>query len=284
MPVDACLSENLDTFVAPMNDNQATGEGDIKQLIRGLMSNSDRIALPAYKRMFEAGVSTIPLLERELGRIDLAKVAHRKALTMVVGLVALLHDLDEAASESFIERATAAKCHPVLTSAFRVITRYSHRDYRRATFADVAIFEEATVDPRHNATPLVKKWLSDLPPIDLKDLSRIYIVATKPTLDFYGTYLPTLRVITLVWETRFDFLRPGKFPSSLFHSIHRRTLYHEIGHHVHDHKEFGQDPQQEIEADTYESTTLRRTNPIVTTLTRAIGAVIRRVINFRLER
>ena len=270
----------LDIFVA-MDDKQGKLEDDIKQLIRGLMSNSDRTALPAYKRLFEAGVSTLPLLERELRRINLAKVVQREALTVVVGLVALLHDLDERASESFIERAIAAKCHPPLASALRIIARYSHRDYRRTTFAHVAIFEEAALDPRHNATALVKTWLSDVPPVDLKDLSRIYIVGTKPTFDFYGTYLPTLRVITLVWETRFDFLGPGKFPSNLFRFNHRRTLYHEIGHHVRDHTEFGQDPQQEIEADAYASTTLLRTNPIATRMARAIGAAIRRVVYFR---
>lgn len=232
------------------------------------MTGSDRATLAAHKRLYEAGSAAVPLLERELGRVDLTKVARREAMSAVVGLTALLHDIDEAASNAFIGKALQSNRHVALIAALRGIQRYSISNFHRSSFDGVPIFEEAVLDARYKATAHVQEWLRSVPPADLAGISRIYIVKTKPDFDFLGTYLQTLSVVTLVWDTRFA---PGGVLSWLLQQGYKHTLYHEIGHHAHKHREFGQDPQQEAEAESYARKLLAKTNPISLIFGRLLG-------------
>jgi len=183
-----------------MVDPEQALEKEIRRLIQGLMTQSDRIVLPAYRQLYEAGSLAIPLLQRELDRADLSKTMRREAISAVVGLTALLHDIDEAASNVFIEKALRFKQNPALASALRAVQRYSNSKFRASSFSGARIFEEATLDANYDATTHVTEWLQRVSSGDLKGVSRIYIVQTKPSFDFFGNYLPTLSVITLVLE------------------------------------------------------------------------------------
>ena len=48
--------------------------------------------------------------------------------------------------------------------------------------------------------------------------------------------------------------------------------YHEIGHHVHRHT-FGQDPDQEREADQYAANILKKSHPLLRIIVRAVKFV-----------
>ena len=253
-----------------MVDREQALEKEIRRLIQGLMTQSDRIVLPAYKQLYEAGNLAIPLLQRELDRADLSKTMRREAMSSVVGLTALLHDIDELASNVFIEKALRFKQNPVLASALRAIQRYSNSKFRISAFNNVRIFEEAALDANYDATSHIKEWLLGIPPEELKGISRVYIVRTKPEFDYLGTYLPMLNVVTVVWQT---FFTPGNVMNWLMHRVHKHTLYHEIGHHAHRHKEFGQDPEQEAEAESYAKRLLARTSPISPMFGRLLGRI-----------
>ena len=72
-----------------------------------------------------------------------------------------------------------------------------------------------------------------------------------------GTYTPILSYIKLVWERNEADSFIWKW-MDLFRTKH--TLYHEFGHHVHGHT-FGQDSDQEKEADEYASILMRKAHP-----------------------
>ena len=231
----------------------------VKRLIQGLMSGSAKITLEAHKTLYDAGSQAVPLLERELQRWDVQELARPEAASAVVGLATLLHDLDEQAAKTFTDRALRSGCHPVIASGLRSLQRHAVSTYRRSSFAGIGIFEEVELDPGYEASKHVSDWLSQVPAADLQGIARIYIVGAKPHFDFYGNYLPVLGVVTLVWSTLFGARNPLH---RLMLRHHRHTLFHEIGHHAHGHKEFGQDPDQEAEAESYAHRQMARMRPI----------------------
>jgi hypothetical protein len=230
----------------------------LKRLKRGLMSGSERTSLRAYRGLNGFGAQAVPLVERELGRIDLGKPQRREVYLVVAGLASLLHDIDEARSDDFIERALRSGCSPAVGSILRAVRSYSSANYRRSTFAKITIWEQSSIDERYEASRHVKEWLSELPTDDLEGVSRIYIVTKQRDNDFAGTYLPGLAVITLVWDA---IVPPGNLFNRLLNRFHRHTLVHEVGHHVHKHW-FGQDPEQEAEAEAYVRAAAARRVPI----------------------
>lgn len=230
----------------------------IKRLVGGLMSQSAKTSLAAHKELYEAGSAAIPLIERELHRSNWRKIRHREEISAVVGLAALLHDLDENASNASIAKILRNGCHPAVASALRSIQRFSHSNYRKSMFGDVVIFEEAAIDADFAATTHVQRWLSQLPKDDLRGVSRIYIIKTKESFDYSGQYLQILGVVTLVWTS---FLGPRNPIYPLLRRYDKHTLYHEIGHHTLRHNEFGQVPEQEQEANAYARSALARSRP-----------------------
>ncbi len=202
----------------------------------------------------------------------MSKPLRREALSALVGLAALLHDIHERASEAFFEKALRSNRNTALTSALRAIRSYSNSNFRVSDFDGVRIFEEAALDEGHSATTHVKTWLRSVPASDLQGISRIYIVRTKPEFDYLGTYLPMLHVVTLVWQTPFP---PRQWLNLLLNVIHKHTLYHEIGHHAHKHTEFGQDPDQEDQAVSYAGKLVARTHPLISVFARLARPFVR---------
>lgn len=247
-------------------------EQTVKRLIQGLMTGSAKITLEAHKKLYDAGPRAVSLLERELDRWDVQEIARPEAASVVVGLAALLHDLDEQAAKAFADRALRSTCHPVIASGLRSLQRHAISNYRRSSFAGIGIFEETALDPDHEASRHVSDWLSQAPQADLQGLARIYVVGSKPHFDFYGKYLPILGVVTLAWHT---FFGPRNPFNRLMLRRQKRTLFHEIGHHAHDHTGFGQDPEQEAEAESYAWKQLARTDPIWFLVRRTLKGMFR---------
>lgn len=71
--------------------------------------------------------------------------------------------------------------------------------------------------------------------------------------------MPILCKIVVEWDMPFSRFNPV---SLLFLFLIKKTFYHEIGHHAHRHT-FGQDPDQEKEADRYAGRLLFKSHPLV---------------------
>jgi hypothetical protein len=88
--------------------------------------------------------------------------------------------------------------------------------------------------------------LKSVPVEDLTEIERIYILR-REDLTALGDYTPVLCRINLVWDNPSPRWSPMSHVNNF---IIERNLYHEIGHHAHRHT-FGQDPEQEEEAERY---------------------------------
>ena len=212
------------------------------------MSTSTAQVDRAFKALYDAGPIAIGPLLRELRLFDLGSLQVPNFLSLVSGLATILHDLSEEDSVDFITKALREPCHPAMESALRSIMRYRSSNYRISEFSGIPIFEERDLDRRYRATHYVCNWLRNVPQSDLKDISRIYIVKDLDSHDFSGQYQPHLAVITLVWISSFH---PSNPICWLLRGGQERTLYHEIGHHHHKHVEYGEVPEQELQADAY---------------------------------
>lgn len=220
----------------------------INQLKRGLVSRHYPTQAKAYKKLFESGAKSIPLLLQELQLIELKKNRRPEILVLATGLLVILHDLDEEISEKFVKNVLSEKCDETTARAFKSILRFKKSNFQETAYLDTIILEDKTIDSRHQATAHVLRWLEIIPPNDLKGVPRIYLIPYKSHYDFLGNYLPFIGVINIVWNTDNHPFDPIQLVNRFRKQI---TLYHEIGHHFHKHTEGGQVPEQEKEADTY---------------------------------
>ena len=118
----------------------------------------------------------------------------------------------------------------------------------------------------------MQKWFENIPPENLNEVDRIYIIS-RDKQDYAGNYMPIFFSINLIWYA----------PSSRYNPIfwllillHERTFYHEIGHHVSRHT-FGQDPNQEKEANRYASMLMAKRHPIFGALISTIAKTIKKI-------
>lgn len=217
------------------------------QLKRGLMTGSHKVSLTAYSTIYNAGADAIPKIVAELEKFDLKKPLRLEATHLLSGLLALHRDIDENGSDQFLARQNKLACPPVTAALLRSAGRISNRDYRKIKSGDIDIWEQENLDEQYRASEFVRTWLAEVPDADLAGIRKIYILPEMVEKEWAGKYLPGLAVITLAWwnvlpaDSRFNWA---------VNKNHRFVLFHEIGHHVHRHW-FGQDPEQEEEADAY---------------------------------
>lgn len=223
-------------------------EAALRKLKRGLMSTDEPVALAAYKQLYEAGSRAAPILERELAKFPFeTSPKHPEAMKLLAGLLAMQRDIDETASDCLIDTALARRCPDVVSALLRSVRRISKNEFRRAAAGSIEVWEHLSLDCRYNASLRVREWLEELPESERDGISRIVIVPHSLEKDWMGSYLPILGVVTLAWMT---FLPPESRLIRIINANHQFTLFHEIGHHVHRHS-FGQDPEQENEANVY---------------------------------
>ena len=239
-----------------MNDkSDDTIEKAMQRLRQGLMTGSTELVSDAHRSLYNAVPQSIPYIVANLRSLSLDKAGRGEFINLAVGLAALLHDIDERAAEEFFDAAETQQVHPVIKAGFRSIRRFTKDDYRLCNSFDIDIYEHKCL-PVGSKSPSdhVVEWLLQVPGDDLAGLSRIYISWEDELADFRGYYLPGLAVITVLWDATAT-------KSSISRFLIRRTLYHEVGHHVRRHRLGWQDPEQEDEAEQYAMRMLARAYP-----------------------
>ncbi|MBE9557677.1 MAG: hypothetical protein IMF08_12535 [Proteobacteria bacterium] len=196
---------------------------------------------------------------------------------MQTALVSLLHDIDEARSRSVIDRLLAQDCHPALRGVLQSIRRYDDRNFRTHEIRGVRVLVAREIDESEGVPFHMERWLANVPRGDLAGIVRLYVVLRPPVQDVAGYYMPVLSTITVYWKVS---LVGSKALARLARISVEKTLYHEIGHHVHRHT-FGRQPEQEKEADRYAYARLRVSRPFLTAAVRAIRLVVRPKANRR---
>jgi hypothetical protein len=237
------------------------------QLARGLMTGDAFFALRAYRALYRIGPSVIPAIRDVAVRATWPDTCRHEEVRYIAGLVCLVHDLDEQASRGLVEELARRGCGRVVERVLRVVTTPTITDYKASTCRSVRLFVHRDLPAEFEAESRVPRWLRNVPEADLEDVEMLFVTPYGPD-DRAGDYMPSLCSIRVIWRN-LGVRAPGMAALSALDA--ERTLYHEIGHHVHGHG-FGQIPQQEKEADRYAAACFRRSHPF---LSGVVGPLVR---------
>ena len=252
-------------------------EATFGKLMRGLAHMSGELIYSGYRELYELGPAAVPALERRIFQANWKTVTRPEATRMQTALVSLLHDIDEARSRDVIGRLLEQDCHPALRGALQNISRYDGSNFRTREIRGVPVLVAREIDVSEDVPFHMERWLANVPTGDLGGIVRIYVVPRRLMQDAAGYYMPFLSTITVYWK---DSRLGSKSLAWLARVSVEHTLYHEIGHHIHRHT-FGQDPEQEKEADRYANARLSVSHPFLTAAARAIARVARLKANPR---
>ena len=153
-----------------------------------------------------------------------------------------------------------------MSAALRSIVRFTMDDWRRSSVGEIVVLEHDMLASHLQATSHVRRWLANVPEADLIGISRIYLVPEVPEPEFAGTYLQAVSVMEIVWR------RPSMYGigDAVLRLMIEKTLYHEIGHHTLQHTEWGQDADQEEQADNYAWRMMQGAHPNLSLLGRPL--------------
>jgi hypothetical protein len=232
-------------------------EDALRQFQRGLAQDNAEDIYPAWRALYHLGTGVGDALEKMLLDADWTSVEQPKAVQFFAGYLGLLHDIDERRSRKVMEDILHRGCDPVFRSVLTSIRSFTKSDYEILDLAGIPIWIEKKIRDHAIIAPLLKTWLNNVPPADLRGIDRITVVRRRSTMDYGGLYMPRAATLVLVWDNNAGGVSPL---ARLFQLLLEFTLYHEIGHHYHDHS-FGQDQGQEREADRYATETLKAAHP-----------------------
>jgi len=218
----------------------------LKTLIRGLTQDDVTEMYKAYKALFAVGRAAIPQIREAIFKAKWSSIKYPNEIRYIAGLVTLIHDLDESESEKIRIELKGNGCDPVVARILDSIGSFKLENFIRYNVRGVKIFEHKRLVTRQNVKLRLEQWMKPVPSEDLDQIERIYVLPSGE-LDALGSYAPVLFCINLAWNNPSPRWSPMSWWNNL---IIENTLYHEIGHHVHRHT-FGQDPEQEAEAENY---------------------------------
>lgn len=237
----------------------------LKTLIRGLSQENIDERYKGYKSLYEIGIPAIPQIKEALLKSNWEKVKRAGEVRYVSGLFSLLHDISEGEAEKVARKIIANGCDSVVRQTITSIRKVSIADYRVYSIKGVDVFEHKDL-LEWNVRERLERWFKNVPNEDLHELERVYVV-TNDGRASAGCYTPILFNIQLVWDTTFSKTNPLSWV--ILHNI-EHTFYHEVGHHVYRHT-FGQQPEQEREAELYARNLIRKNHPVLRTVGRGVS-------------
>ena len=227
----------------------------LRMLIRGLTQDNVAEMYEGYKALFQVGVLAIPQIREAVLKSNWSKLKYPNEIRYVSGLVNLIHDLDESEARGITNQLKNNGCDLAVARILDSICTFTLADYTQYNICGVKIFEHKKLVTKQNVRARLERWLKNVPIEDLKEIERIYILRSED-LRSLGNYKPILYRINFVWDNPSSRWSPMSWLNNF---IIENTLYHEIGHHVHRHT-FGQDPEQEKEAEKYSDRIMARSN------------------------
>ena len=209
------------------------------------------------KELYQIGEASLTPLIKAVLPHDWSKIDNKGQMRLLTGIVALINDINEEACRKTAQAIIEKGCTRAVKLCLNSITSFTLNDYTLHIEHDLKIYIFNELNDIDFIKEKLGEWLSFVPKQDLKQIDRIYLIPYNEEYTYSGTYTPILSYIRLVWEKEYA-------DSLLFKWIDlartKHTLYHEIGHHYHGHT-FGQDPEQEKEANEYASKLMRRAHP-----------------------
>jgi hypothetical protein len=231
---------------------------NLRTLIRGLTQDNRAEIYKAYQALFKVGAPAIPQISAAVFKSNWPNLKYPNENRYVSGLVNLIHDIDESEARSVANQLKNNGCDSAVARFLDSICDFTLADYAQYEVCGVKVFEHKKLVTKQNVKASLEQWLRNIPIEDLKEIDRIYIVRSKDMTPL-GSYMPILYVINLVWDNPYSRWSPRSWLKNIRFEI---VLYHEIGHHIHRHT-FGEDPDQEREADKYAGRILAKIHPLL---------------------
>ena len=248
-------------------------------LIRGLTQDNRAEIYKAYKSLFQVGAPAIPQIRAAVFKSNWPNLKYPNEIRYVSGLVNLIHDIDESEARRIANQLKNNGCDSAVVRFLDSICAFTLADYTQYDVCGVKVFERKNLVTKQNVRSRLEQWLKNVPIEDLKEIERIYILR-REDLTNLGHYMPILYVINLVWDNPSSSWSPMSWLNNLLIEI---VLYHEIGHHVHRHT-FGEDPDQEREADKYAGRIIANIHPLLFMIGRWLAVAVRGLIRASLTR
>jgi hypothetical protein len=230
----------------PSEEEISEIEAQLKGFLLGLSQSSYEQTFRAQRQLSRLGQAVIPPVERWLMNQAWDRIQYGAQLNLLTGMLSLVHDVDESHARELAGRIKRSGCTKVVSVRVDSITSFSVDAFDRYEVLGVKVYESKRIRSGQSVRAHLETWLRGVPPDDLADISRVYVVPSDEE-DVAGTYLPILCNIMIVWPLSRSMPLGINW---LFLLNIEQTLYHEIGHHSHRHT-FGRDPDQEREADRY---------------------------------
>lgn len=241
----------------------------LKTFIRGLTQNNLPEMYEGYKALFKIGMPAIPQICDAVLKSNWTEVKYPNEIRYVSGMVNLIHDIDETEAIKVINQLKRNGCDVAIARLLDSICKFTLADYLQYEARGIKIFEHKKLITKQNVRAKLEQWLKNVPGEDLQEIERIYVLS-REDLESLGSYKPILFCIKLVWDNPCSRLSPMSWVNNF---IIESVLYHEIGHHVHRHT-FGQDPDQEKEAEKYSDSIVANSNHLIF----RIGRIVKRMV------
>lgn len=231
----------------------------LNNLIKGITMHNFKEQMRWHKVLYKIGKSAVPKLGSRLLTFNASEMSRHLKLLYLSGLMRLVHDIDEEEAHKITQQLLQHGCDTIIANRLKSINEFTLNHYHRYKIKGVTIFEEKSIETSYPIRSLLEKWFARVSDDDIREIDRMYVV-NRHEQDYSGTYMPVYFNIQLVWDG---------IPFSQFNPLSRTmliwketTFYHEIGHHVHNHT-FGQDLDQEREANQYAAKIVAKYHPMV---------------------
>ena len=250
----------------------------LNRLIRAVGRDAHCDAYRAYRDLYGFGADAIPAIADYVRQNSWTEVKARFQLAVFDTLVGLIHDIDEVRSWDVVNECLSPQAHRLYRMRWETIRQFTVADYHRVAIRNVAIFISKKLRDHSRKIECLDEWLGNIPPDDFAGIERLYVVPWEIEDDTLGHYTPLLYNITIMW---YEFPDLSGLIARPVEMAVESTLYHEIGHHVHRHG-FGQDPEQEREADAYATRVLFAAHPRFYAFARVINWITPRAVRRKL--
>jgi hypothetical protein len=240
----------------------------LRALSLGLVQNSGEQIYRAHRELYNLGQNVLPVLEEQILSQSWSEIRHGSQLNLLSGLLSLINDIDEGRAKEVGENIRKAGCSSIVDRRIASITAFTLNEFNNYEIRGLRIFQSKDLVESTRIKSKLEKWLAMVPKKDIDQIERIYIIP-KSNEDYCGTYMPILCSIMVEWDLPVSYYNPLAW---IYFLQIEKTLYHEIGHHFHRHT-FGQDAEQEKEADRYAVQLLRQSHPILRGVVRTIRGI-----------
>lgn len=228
----------------------------LKGLTRGLSQNSAEKVYQYHRKLHVLGSAAIPAISEQILSQRWDEIKYGSQLNILSGLLSLVNDIDEASAKQIGDEIEEQGCNQVVSTRIKSILSFTLKDFHLYEVFDVKAYISKRISETNTVKRKLSHWMSVVPEADLKEIERLYIIPHSCS-DRRGSYTPILSSIMVEWILPLRFLYPLTW---LFLFEIEKTLYHEIGHHIHDHT-FGQIPEQEKQADEYSARLFKKNHP-----------------------